>query len=113
MEDYIFVLWGKDCEEVTATLFVTAPRGAGLRVKLVGLVTRQTAGLYGLALVPDMTLEQALPLANRARGVVIPCGVRGLQCFDNDPRLLEFFSHARENKAKFVMGEASTKGLEA
>ena len=52
-DNYIFVLWADKFEEVTATVFITELRKAGLRAKLVGLTRQQTSGAYGLALAPD------------------------------------------------------------
>ena len=63
--DYIFVLWASEFEETTATIFVTELRQAGLPVKIVGLTRRISKGAHGLALVPDITLEQAIPLASQ------------------------------------------------
>ena len=66
---YVFVLWGKGFYEASATIFVTELRRAGLRVKVVGLTQRRTSGAFGLALVPDVTLDQILLAASHARGV--------------------------------------------
>ena len=59
---YMFVLWADRFDESAATVFVTEFRIAGLRTKLVSLVSHASAGAYGLALAPDLTLDQALAL---------------------------------------------------
>jgi hypothetical protein len=103
--DYVFVLWGDKFEEATATIFVTELRKAGLRVKVVGLTAQRTSGVHGLALVPDLTLDQALPLAAEAICLIIPYTSRGIKRLKNDPRLRKFFSRARTNRAKIVIGQ--------
>ncbi len=103
--DYVFVFWGDKFEEVAATIFVTQLREVGLRVKIVGLTPQQINGSYGLALVPDLTLDQALPLAANAICLVIPYRARGIKRLKNDPRLREFFYQTHSNHAKFVIGQ--------
>jgi hypothetical protein len=103
-EAYIFVFWGERFEEVAASIFVTELRAAGLPVKLVSLARQHSAGMHGLSLVPDWTLEQALPFADKVRGVIVPCDARGLQKVKDDPRLTAFFSEAHANHALFVTG---------
>ncbi len=102
--DYVLVLWGDKFEEVAAAIFVTRLREAGLRVKVVGLTPLPIAGAYGLALVPDLTLDQALSLANHAICVVIPYMSPGFKRLKNDPRIPELLSQAQANQAKVVIG---------
>jgi len=104
---YNFVLWADHCEEAAATIFITELRKAGLRVKVVGLSRKQANGVFGMALVPDLTLEQALPLAAQTRCFIIPCSLRVAQRLNNDPRLQTFFGQARANRAKFVIGQTN------
>jgi len=101
---YIFVMWGRNFEEASATIFVTELRQAGLCVKVVGLDGRYTAGEHGLALVPDLTLGQALPLAQRALCVIVPCSGAWCQRLHNDPRIIDFFQRAHGSHAQFVVG---------
>ena len=58
---YVFVLWGDGFDEATATTFVTELREVGLPVKIVSLTAHQPKGKRGVALVSDLTLDQALP----------------------------------------------------
>jgi hypothetical protein len=104
---YIFILWADHFEEVVATIFVTELRQAGLLVKVVSLNRLPTPGAHGLALVPDMTLDQALPLAAQTTCLVIPSPLRTLQHLKRDPRLSRFFSLAQANQAKFIIGPLS------
>ena len=39
----------------------------------MGLRRQRVSGICGVALMPDMTLSQALPLAETVRYVVVPC----------------------------------------
>ncbi len=103
--EYVFVLWGDRFDETAATVFVTEMRQVGLRVKVVGLNHRKLGGAHGLALVPDLTLEQALPLASSAICMVIPCTSRNVKQLKNDPRLRDFFSLAHSNNARFIVGK--------
>lgn len=111
--DYVFVLWGDQFDGVAATIFVTELRKAGLRVKIVGLASRRLSGTHGLALVPDLTLDQALPLAGRAICLIIPHTSPGLKRLQNDPRLREFLSRAQANNARFVIGQLKGADLAA
>jgi len=102
--DYVFVLWGEQFDEVSAAIFVRELRQVGLRVKVVGLTSRRINGASGLALLPDLTLEQALPLANNTACLIIPYTSTGANRLKCDPRLRKFFDQAFTNRAKFVIG---------
>lgn len=101
---YTFVLWSEQFEELPATTFVIQLRKVGLRVKLVSLDRRRITGTNGLALLPDFTLEEILPLARKAIAIIIPCGSFGVKQLDNDPRLSDFFQQAHESGAQFIIG---------
>ena len=101
---YVFVFWGDQFEEVPATIFVTELRRVGLRVKVVGLTPQRISGAHGLALLPDLTLDQALPLSTQAVCLIIPQVSGGIQNLKNDPRLQRFFELAHQNQARFVVG---------
>jgi hypothetical protein len=103
-KDYIFVLWSDGFDEMVATAFVTELREAGLLVKVVGLTLRQISGAHGLALMPDLTLDQALLLASQATCVIIPSAIGRRKQLNNDPRLRQFFEQARANQAQFITG---------
>lgn len=102
---YIFVLWGEQCEEATTAIFVSELRAAGLLVKLVGLSGLHAGGIHGLALTPDMTLSQALPLARLASCVVIPCPPSTLHRLAGDPRLQEFLLAAQAHHATLIVDD--------
>ena len=76
-----------------------------MRVKLVSLARQRITGIHGLTLHPDFTLEEVLSLASKAIGIIIPCGLLGTKQLENDPRLADFFSQARESGAQFVIGQ--------
>lgn len=111
MKRYVLVLWGDKFEETAATIFVSELRKAGLRVKVVGLTRQQTKGAHGLGLIPDITLEQALPLAHRTACVVLPCTLPVAQHLKNDPRLHDFLIRADANQARFVVGQLTETDL--
>ncbi len=103
--EYVFVLWGDRFEELPATAFVTELRKVGLRVKVVGLTPQRINGAHGLALVPDLTLDQALPLAVNAACLIIPYASQGFNRLKSDPRVRKFFDQAYTNQATFVIGQ--------
>jgi putative intracellular protease/amidase len=107
-----FVLWADRFDETLAALFVAELRKAGLRVKLVSLVGQPSSGAYGLTLVPDLTLEQALPMAHQASCVVIPCGDAGLKRLKNDPRLQAFLVQTHNAGATFIVHQSGAADLE-
>jgi hypothetical protein len=108
---YVFVLWGDKFEERAATIFVAELREAGLRVKVVGLTPQQIHGWHGLALVPDLTLDQALSLAASTICLVIPYASPGIKRLKNDPRLADLFLQADAHQARFVLGQVSESEL--
>ncbi|NJN83089.1 MAG: hypothetical protein HC802_12930 [Caldilineaceae bacterium] len=115
---YIFILWGDNFEEATAVTFITELRRAGLLVKVVGLHGQSSGGRYGLVLTADLTLGEAMTLADRAICIVVPCSTATLKRVENDPRVPDFFRLARGNQARFVVRnqeireESSLKALD-
>ena len=102
---YIFVLWGDKFAEVTTTIFTCELREAGLKVRVVGLTPQPIQGRHGLALVPDIMLDQALLLATQVYCLIIPYASSSIQRLINDPRLCELFDQAQANQAKFVINK--------
>jgi hypothetical protein len=74
----------------------------------MGLNSRQSAGQHGLALVPDLTLGQALRRANRTRCIILPAPVAAIRQFSYDPRLAELLGLAASNQALFVIDTLPT-----
>lgn len=108
-QKYIFVLWGDKFEEMSAVTFITQLRQHGLRVKVVGLSPKPICGCHGLALVPDLTLDEALPLANRVICLIIPQSISGLNSLTHEPRLGQLFKLAGKHGAKFIL--SATNGV--
>jgi hypothetical protein len=100
---YVFVLWGDRFEEAEAAIFATELRRAGFPVKLIGLTGEWSTGVHGLALLSDMTLGEAMPLAPKATCIVLPCSVATAKRLQNDPRVLVFLEQANLNNAHFVI----------
>lgn len=109
----IFLLWETLFEETPATIFVTELRSAGLRVKVVGLNSKPTAGAHGLALAPDLTLDAAMPLANQARYIIIPYGGGGPHRLRYDPRVRAFLEQALAQGAQLITNSAGVVALAA
>ena len=112
-QKYVFVFWGQDFEETPATIFVSELRRAGHQVRVVGLNMQQLTGVHGLSLIPDLTLEQALPLAHRATCVMFPCRAKHLVQFSHDPRIAEFVHKAVEGGRKIIIGRSDPSEIEA
>jgi hypothetical protein len=102
-QGYVFVLWADNFEEIAATVFISELREVGLRVKMVGLTGPRSRGAHGLVLVPDLTLDQALPLACHTSCLIIPCTLLSLKTLKNDPRLYQFFERVQSVRARFVV----------
>lgn len=104
LREHIFVFWGNNFEEAATVTFVTEFRDMGFKVKLVGLTPFPVSGAYGLALIPDLSLAQALPLANQTMCIIIPSTVPNIRKLENDPRIIEFLQEACINHPLFVIG---------
>lgn len=111
-KDHCFVLWADRFDEVAATVFVAELRQAGLRVKLVGLPGPSFVGVHGLALTPDLTLDEALALAERAACIVLPCDSPAGGRIVHDPRLWELLDLASAQQAPIIAGPALAEILE-
>jgi putative intracellular protease/amidase len=96
------VFWIDYCDEIAATTFVTALRRQGVRVKLVGADMGRVVGSNGIALLPDITLEQAIPLADQASAVIVPGGISAVHKLDNDPRVRKLLNRAYAQQALFI-----------
>ena len=109
--EYAFILWANLFEEMLAVVFATELRRVGLSVKVVGLRHRRTPGAYGLALMPDITLEDAIHRAHEAICVIVPCDESGMKQLEGDPRLNDFFYQAQANNAIFIFGQVRESTL--
>lgn len=98
-----FVLWGQQCDELAATLFITKLRAAGIRVGVVGIGGSRSPGAHGLGLVTDTTLEQALSRIAQVAAVIIPCRGDQLLHFLNDPRLILFLHDCLINQVPLLL----------
>jgi len=107
-QEYVFVLWGDRFEEKAVATFITEFRDLGLAAKVVGLAGQRATGKHGLVLAADLTLGEALELANQAICLVAPCSPALMKHIDNDPRVLSLFRHAHTNQARFVVRELDT-----
>jgi hypothetical protein len=105
---YMIVLWGEKFDEDVATFFTTEARRVGLCAKVVGLTGAQAAGGNGLVITADLTLSQAMRLADKAICVVVPCSPAILQRIEDDPRVPKFFQQANSNHAMFVVSHPDT-----
>lgn len=88
----IFVLWTAGLHEMTATIFVTELRRVGLPVKVVGLRRRAERGAFGLGLLPDLSLEQAVIHLPQVRCLILPGPVERLAVLSQHPRLSELLN---------------------
>lgn len=98
----VFVLWAEHFEEAPAAIFTTRLRQAGLYVKVVGIAGQRPIGKNGLALYPDISLGEAVRMADHAVCVVLPCSAATLRHVEADPRIIDLYRKARANGATFV-----------
>ncbi|MEZ4769917.1 MAG: DJ-1/PfpI family protein [Caldilineales bacterium] len=103
--DRCFVLWADRFDEAAAALFVTEFRKAGLKTNLVQVTGQHTTGANGLALVPDMAIDDARALASRAACVVVPCDTAAVRQTSSDPRVAAFLSEALASGVELIIGE--------
>ena len=111
--DQCFVLWADRFDEAAAVVFVAELRRVGLRVRLVGLPGPSFVGVHGLALTPDVTLDEALALAEQVACIVAPCDAPALDRVANDPRLFELFELAAAQEAPMIAGSEAGAALTA
>lgn len=100
----VFVLWGEYFDEGAAILFVTTFRRAGLRVKIVGLHGNCVKGQYGVKLVADITLDEAIEQASQVVGVVLP-STTGIEYSFNDPRFFSLLQTITERGVSWLVAE--------
>jgi putative intracellular protease/amidase len=108
---WVLVLWAPKFEEVAASVFVTTLRAAGIQVKLVGLASELASGSHGLGLMPDWSLEEALPRAGQAECVVIPCRSEVVRRLAQDPRVRELLWSVQAQHAPVVVSAGSAAVL--
>ena len=104
----VLVLWGERFEEATAAIFTTRLRQAGLCVKLVGIAGQRPIGKNGLALYPDVSLGEAVRMAENAVCVILPCSAATLKQVEADPRMSDLYRKARVNGATFVVSKSDS-----
>lgn len=109
--DHCFVLWADRFDEVAAVAFVAELRRAGLRVRLVGLPGPSFVGVHGLALTPDLTLDEALAQTAQLACLVAPCDPPALARAANDPRLAELLEQAAALDAPLFAGSEAWRAV--
>ncbi len=107
--DRCFILWADRFDEAAAAIFVTEFRKAGLRTSLVRAAGQSDTGANGLTLVPDMSIDEAHALTDRAACVVIPCNSPAIQQLRIDPRVDEFLDAALAPDVTLVIGDEANK----
>lgn len=100
----IYVLWGDGFDELTAVTAVTMLRQAGYQVKLVGLRRQPIAGAYGVMLVPEIGLDEALTKAAPFCGLIVPCTDAGWQRLQLEPRVGQLLALIQANGAHLFIG---------
>jgi hypothetical protein len=108
----VYILWGERFNEVMATVFATQLRAHGWATHLIGLYGNQHPGRFGLVLLADLSLSQALADPEPVRCLVAPCPVSLLTDGEYDPRLEALVDQADASHALFVAeAEAGTPPL--
>lgn len=107
------ILWSAGFDELTAAVFVTILRKAGIQARLVGLPCIPTPGVNGLVLTPDMTLEQAIALAEHVSAIIAPASASALRRLSDDPRVCALIARAARCGAVLVTGADAASTLSA
>lgn len=82
-----YVLWGDGFDEVMAVRLLTALRKLAVQSFLVGLRAQGMRGAHGVTLVPNLTLDEALPARHPVGWIVLPWTGASLRSLLTDPRL--------------------------
>jgi len=101
-EEKAFVLWGEGCDEALAVAWVSHLRAEGRRVYLVGGNGRRVRGKYGVRLVCDMGLDQAVALVSQTVLVILPCDEFALGTLRRDPRFEKLLHLAGQAGAQIL-----------
>lgn len=109
----VLVLWGHYSDELVAATSIVKLRQAGVRVKLVGLERRKLRGANGLALLPDLTLGDALPLVQQVRAVIFTMTLAVLLHYLDDPRLVTLLQIACDQGAALILAQAEEEAVVA
>jgi len=97
-----YILWGDQFNEVMAAMAASELRTAGWRTWLVGLHGAEHVGRFGVTLVADLSLGEALRARERMVCLVAPCALEAVNN-DPDPRLGELLHKARAQQAVFLL----------
>ncbi|MEM7128640.1 MAG: DJ-1/PfpI family protein [Chloroflexota bacterium] len=108
----ILVLWAEQFDAVAVTSLIAEVRSAGIATYIVGLRCQRVAGEYGLAIYPDMLLDEALSIADRVSHIVIPCGAAGFQKLEIEPRVSRLLQQTVQNQARLILPHANVFDLE-
>jgi len=98
----VLILWADGFDELAATAFTTTLRKAGMRVRVVGSARTYIVGANGLALLPDMTLDQAGTLTDDVAAVILPAGSRAVKRLGDDPRVHDLIGRACKGHALLI-----------
>jgi hypothetical protein len=112
-EETAFVLWGEGCDEALAVAWVSRLRSEGRRVYLVGGNSRRVRGKYGVRLVCDTSLDQAMALVGQTVLVILPCDGDAVQAFRRDPRFEELLVQVGKGSVHFLAHSLAVEFLEA
>jgi hypothetical protein len=96
-----FILWSAYYDDQLAVLAAIHLRDAGWRTRIVGLRGDMHKGRYGLCLVADVSVGEALRCRELPVCVVAPCAPEQINIY-GDARLGEFLAGARRRGALFV-----------
>lgn len=102
-EPIIFVLWGEGFDAAAASIFVTLFRQQRLATKIVAVQGNRLLGAYGIGLMPDLTLGEAIDFDAKARMYILPCSASRLARVENDPRIYTFFQSKSTSVTAFIV----------
>lgn len=100
----IYILWGRQLDAVAATIFATELRRVGLSTRLVGMQARPARSQFGVVLIPDLALDDALAAVDPIACLIVPGQWKDVEALLYDPRLLELINRVHRQDGLFFIG---------
>lgn len=110
-KDIALVLWGEDCDEVLCIDWVSHLRQKGQRVYLVRASGRRVRGRFGVGLVMDIGLDEALEMVRWVGRVILPCDGETVARMGRDPRFEALLSQASQTSTRFLVHPGAVKAI--
>lgn len=109
----VLLLWAENFDAQVAVAFTTQLRRRGIRVYVTGLHQQKIRGQHGIALHTDITIHDALEIADQIDCIIVPADGVGLQTIAYEPRLASLFARVAQTRGSLVIQGLAGAGLMA